>query len=323
MEVGTVSAADASTGSQTIADIVKLAAERSPDSAALKHKVGDEWRDISYAELGEAVKEIALGLVDLGIEKGDRVSILSHTRPEWTFANFGILASGAASVSIYQTNSPEEVHYVADHSESTAIFAEDAEQLEKIRQIRDDLPHLEHVIAFESDGKDDHISLDDLRERGRAHTDEEYEERVADVTPDDVCLYIYTSGTTGPPKGCILTHGNYRRVIDMTQEMGDARRRRAGLPLPSARARVRGADPVRRDRPRLDDRLLGEGPAEDRAQPDGGEADVLPVGAADLREDLPAGHEQRARQGAARAGGAARAQGAARAAARRGSARPS
>jgi long-chain acyl-CoA synthetase len=220
MEVGTVSAADASTGSQTIADVVKLAAERSPDRAALKHKVGDEWRDISFAGLGEAVKEIALGLVDLGIEKGDRVSILSHTRPEWTFANFGILASGAASVSIYQTNSPEEVHYVADHSESTAIFAEDAEQLEKVRKIRGDLPHLEHVIAFESDGQDDHISLDELRERGRARGDDEYEQRVADVTPDDVCLYIYTSGTTGPPKGCILTHGNYRRVMDMTLEMG-------------------------------------------------------------------------------------------------------
>src|SRR5688572_4048141 len=193
MEAGTVSAAGASTGSQTIADIVKLAAERAPDKTALKHKVGEEWRDISYAGLGEAVKEIALGLAELGIEKGDRVSILSHTRPEWTFANFGILASGAASVSIYQTNSPDEVHYVADHSESKAIFAEDAEQLEKIRKIRADLPHLEHVIAFESDGQDDHVSLDDLRARGREHTDEEYDEQVAAVTPDDVCLYIYTS----------------------------------------------------------------------------------------------------------------------------------
>ncbi|MEA2386037.1 MAG: long-chain acyl-CoA synthetase [Thermoleophilaceae bacterium] len=220
MEAGTVSAAESSTGSQTIADIVKLAAERSPDRAALKHKVGDEWRDISYGDLGTAVKEIALGLVDLGIEKGERVAILSHTRPEWTFANFGILACGAASVSIYQTNSPEEVHYVADHSESKALFAEDAEQLEKIRKIRADLPHLEHVIAFESDGQDDHISLDELRERGRGHSDDEYDERVTDVTPDDVCLYIYTSGTTGPPKGCILTHGNYRRVIDMTLTMG-------------------------------------------------------------------------------------------------------
>src|SRR4026209_2259474 len=111
MEAGTVSAADASTGSQTIADIVKLAAERSPERPALKHKVGDEWRDISYAALGEAVKEIAPGLVDLGAQKGDRVSLLSHRRPEWPLAIFGSLASGAASVSIYQTNSPEEVHY--------------------------------------------------------------------------------------------------------------------------------------------------------------------------------------------------------------------
>jgi long-chain acyl-CoA synthetase len=220
LEAGTVSAAEASTGSETIADIVKLAAERSPDRPALKHKVGDEWLDISYADLGVAVKEIALGLAGLGLDKGDRVAILSHTRPEWTFANFGILASGAASVSIYQTNSPEEVHYVADHSESKAIFAEDAEQLEKIRKIRGDLPHLQHVIAFESDGQDDHISLDELRERGRERSDDEYEERVASVTPDDVCLYIYTSGTTGPPKGCILTHGNYRRVTDMTLTMG-------------------------------------------------------------------------------------------------------
>jgi long-chain acyl-CoA synthetase len=220
LEAGTVDAVNASTGSRTIADIVKLAAERAPQKTALKHKVGDEWRDITFAQLGEAVKEIALGLIDLGIGKGDRAAILSHTRPEWTFANFGTLASGAASVSIYQTNSPEEVHYVANHSESKVIFAEDAEQLEKIRKIRDDLPDLEHVIAFESDGQDDHISLDALRERGRGRTDEEYEERVASVTPDDVCLYIYTSGTTGPPKGCILTHGNYRRVVDMTLSMG-------------------------------------------------------------------------------------------------------
>ena len=179
---------------------------------------------------------------------------------------------------------------MADHSESTAIFAEDAEQLEKIRQIRGELPHLEHVIAFESDGKDDHISLDDLRERGRQHSDDEYEQRVADVTPDDVCLYIYTSGTTGPPKGCILTHGNYRRVIDMTQEMGvlgEDELVYLFLPLAHAFAVLIQFGAIDLG---LDDRLLGEGPAEDRAQPDGGEADLLPVGAADLREDLPAGH---------------------------------
>ena len=102
---------------------------------ALMHKAGDEWRTSATGSSGEVRKEIALGLVDLGIEKGERVAILCHTRPEWTFANFGILGSGATSVSTARTNSPAEVHYVADHSASTAIFAEDAEQLEKVRQI--------------------------------------------------------------------------------------------------------------------------------------------------------------------------------------------
>jgi long-chain acyl-CoA synthetase len=224
MEVRTVSAREASTGSRTIADIVMLAAEKHAGKTALKYKSGDEWVDVSYEELGETVKEVALGLVDLGIRKGDKISILSHTRPEWTYANFGILAAGATSVSIYQTNSPEEVHYVADHSESRAIFVEDQEQLAKIREIRGDLPNLEFVIIFDADGDiGDAISLDEVRERGRSRDDSEYEERVESVGRDDVCLYIYTSGTTGPPKGCILTHGNYRDVENMTLEQGTLR----------------------------------------------------------------------------------------------------
>jgi long-chain acyl-CoA synthetase len=224
MEVRTVSGREASTGSKTIADIVMRAAEKHAGKTALKHKSGDEWVDVSYEELGETVKEIALGLIDLGIGKGDKVSILSHTRPEWTYANFGILASGAASVSIYQTNSPEEVHYVADHSESRAIFVEDQEQLAKIREIQGDLPNLEFVIIFDADGDiGDAIPLAELRERGRARDDSEYEQRVESVGREDVCLYIYTSGTTGPPKGCILTHGNYRDVENMTLEQGTLR----------------------------------------------------------------------------------------------------
>ena len=117
-----VAASEASTGSKTMADMVILAAEKHGDAPALRHKQGDEWVDTSYAELGRIVREVALGLIDLGIQPGDRVSILSHTRPEWTFADFGILATGAAQVSIYQTNSPEECQYVLEHSESRAVF---------------------------------------------------------------------------------------------------------------------------------------------------------------------------------------------------------
>jgi long-chain acyl-CoA synthetase len=221
MEVGTIAAAEASTGSKTMADMLGLAAEKHAGKPALRYKAGEEWKDVSYEELGEKVKEVALGLVDLGIQKEDKVAILSHTRPEWTLTNFGATAAGATCVSIYQTNSPEECHYVLDHSESRAVFVEDGEQLAKIREIESNLPSLEFVIVMAPDGDiGDAIALDDLRERGRNRDESDYDERVAAVTPDDVFLYIYTSGTTGPPKACILTHRNYRQVTSMSESMG-------------------------------------------------------------------------------------------------------
>jgi long-chain acyl-CoA synthetase len=221
MQAATVSAAAAGTGSKTMADLLSLAAAKYDEAPALRHKAGDEWVDTSYRELGEVVKEAALGLIDLGIQPGERISILSHTRPEWTFANFAILSTGAASVSIYQTNSPEECHYVLHHSESRAVFVEDGEQLAKVREIQSELPELEFVIVLAPDGDiGDAISLDDLRAHGQARDESELEQRTAGVSPDDMCIYIYTSGTTGPPKGCLISHANYRDVCTMAESMG-------------------------------------------------------------------------------------------------------
>jgi long-chain acyl-CoA synthetase len=221
MEVGTISAAEASTGSRTIADLIPLAGEKHADRPAIKHKVGDEWVDVTYAQLAEKVKHVSLGLIDMGIEPGDKISILSNTRPEWTYACFGTLGAGATCVSIYQTNSPEECHYVLHHSESRAVFVEDQEQLAKIREVEADLPDLEMVFVMEPSGDiGDAVSMDDLCARGKRRPDSDYEERIAGIGDDDMCLYIYTSGTTGPPKGCLLTHGNYRKVTNMAEVEG-------------------------------------------------------------------------------------------------------
>src|SRR3954447_25399010 len=221
MEAGTVGT-PTGTGTRTMAGLAAQAASKYADHPAQKHKVGDEWVDTSYNELGTSASEVGRGLIDLGLDRGDRVSILAGTRPDWTAANLGILASGAASVSIYHTNSPEECHYVLDHSESKAVFVEDEEQLAKIRAVRDQLPALEHVVIFDGETGAEAISLADLRARGRARDVAELDERTAAVTPDDACVFIYTSGTTGPPKGVILSHGNYRSMVDMVAETTEA-----------------------------------------------------------------------------------------------------
>jgi long-chain acyl-CoA synthetase len=215
-----VTAPASGTGSKTMADLAALAAAKYGDAPALRHKVGDDWRDVTYSELGGAVSEIGRGLIDLGLEHGDKVSILCHTRPEWTYANLAILASGTVSVSIYPTNSAEECHYVLSHSESKAVFVEDAEQLAKVRQVQHDLPHLDHIVIVEP-GEDigDAVPLAELRERGGARDASELEARSQAVANEDICITIYTSGTTGPPKGCLISHGNYRDVTSMTESM--------------------------------------------------------------------------------------------------------
>ena len=212
-------AASQSTGSTTIADMLGLAAERYGDRAAVRFKRDGAWHDVSFAELGEIVSEIARGLIDLGLQPGDRVSLLCSTRPEWTYADFAITSAGGVVVPIYPTNSPSECAWVAGNSESRFVVCEDATQVAKIDEVRGELPALEAVIAIEP-AERARSPLDELRERGRGRDAAEVAERAAAVRPEDPYTFIYTSGTTGPPKGCVLTHGNYRSVLDMSEELG-------------------------------------------------------------------------------------------------------
>jgi long-chain acyl-CoA synthetase len=205
------------TKSTTLADLLPRAAQRYGSAPAIRFKEAGGWVTRSFEEVGETVRSLALGLIDLGVERGDKVSILANTRPEWTYFDFAALSIGAVVVPIYQTNSPEECQYVLENSDAKVVVVEDDEQLEKIREVRDALPLLEQVVRM-TGSSDDAISLDDLAERGAGRDAAEWERRWSAVTPADVCTFIYTSGTTGPPKGCVISHGNYRAMLDMVNE---------------------------------------------------------------------------------------------------------
>src|SRR3954453_5287408 len=148
MQEGTAAPTHSSgTGSVTIADIVSLAAERYGEQPAARFKRDGEWTDVSYRELSDTVSEIARGLIDLGLNAGDRVALLCTTRVEWSYADFAITAAGACVVPIYPTNSPEECAWVAGNSESRFVVCEDAAQVAKIVAVRDQLPKLEAIIS--------------------------------------------------------------------------------------------------------------------------------------------------------------------------------
>ncbi len=197
---------------RTMASLVLDAAQRYT-CTALKYPVGEDWLEISYPNLGTGVREIAKGLIALGVRPGDRVAILSNTRAEWTLADLGVVCAGAVVVPVYQTNSPEECLYVLDHSQSTVIFCEDSDQVDKLAEIRGELPQLGKVIRFEGDS-DGAMTLAELKELGADVSDEQLDERVAGLRQDDVFTIVYTSGTTGPPKGCMLTHATLRAAVD-------------------------------------------------------------------------------------------------------------
>ncbi|MGH2759850.1 MAG: AMP-dependent synthetase/ligase [Actinomycetota bacterium] len=205
----------------TVATRIRDWAHRSPQSTALREKRFGIWQDISWETYWEQVELVAHGLLALGVSPGDRVAIHSENRPEWLFADAGAVAARAISVGLYPANPPAEVRHILHDSGVAILIAEDQEQVDKVLEVRKDLPNLRHVVYVEPRGLrsiDDAslISWADLLERGRAHraSDPQALDRLAaDVEDDDVATLVYTSGTTGPPKGAMLSVRNVNFAI--------------------------------------------------------------------------------------------------------------
>ena len=201
------------TGAATLGRMVLSASERGED-VALRLPGEDGFRSITYRELGETAREIARGLIALGIEPGEVVAILCSTRAEWTLCEAGALCAGAVIAPVYLTNSPEECQHVLSHSQARLVFCEDAEQVAKIALVAPRCPDLEHVIVIEGQAPGA-IPLAELRRDGETVEADAVERRVRAVAPEDVATLVYTSGTTGLPKGCALTHSNFLSATAM------------------------------------------------------------------------------------------------------------
>ena len=202
-----------SAAGETVADLAFRAADAYGDRPYATHQTAqDVWEDRSYAALADDVTAFGLGLLGLGLEAGDRVAVLGATRPSWTVAHLGVVATGAVHVSVYPTSTPEECRWVVGDSGARGAVCDDAAQVAKLLAVRDRLPALEWIVVLDGEA-DGATSLGDLHAAGADRDAGELRERAAAVRPEDPYVFMYTSGTTGPPKGCVLTHGNYRFMI--------------------------------------------------------------------------------------------------------------
>ncbi len=196
-------------GARTIGRLWADAVGAGRESPAYLQETGDGWQPVTWSDADTAVEEIANGLLALGVGRGDVFAIIGRTALEWSLFDFALGRVGAISAPVYPSSSERETQYIVAHSESVGVFAEDAEQLDKVRDLR-----LDHHLAFGD--------LDSLRERGRSFAQERpgaLAAAEAAVGEEDIFTYIYTSGTTGAPKGCMIRHRNYYEMCAISGRM--------------------------------------------------------------------------------------------------------
>ena len=204
---------------ETLVDIFFNAVEHNSDQLML-HKEAGKWKSVSSLELYRRVSGVARELLAFGIQRGDRVAILSENRPEWTIADFAALTIGAVTVPIYSNLTAEQCEYIISNSGAKVIFVSTTQQLEKILSIRA-LTQLERIVVMDRTltSGEDVIWMGELYKNGSARRDPQFDAMAREITPLNLATLIYTSGTTGVPKGVMITHGNLASNIGMSFEL--------------------------------------------------------------------------------------------------------
>ena len=196
----------------TLPERLIAAVDRSPDSRAQIHKVGNEWKDIPAREMLRRIAGLSHALAEMGVREGDRVAIFAPNCPEWHVADFAVTGLGAVVVPIYFRESPERIAYIVGHSEAKIVFVAASEQVARFMAMRSDLASVERVIVAggpAGSGPDDALQYEALIAPADGAEVAAYRRRVAKLGSAQLASIIYTSGTTGEPKGVMLSHANF------------------------------------------------------------------------------------------------------------------
>jgi long-chain acyl-CoA synthetase len=210
--------------------LIENARKHGSEKVALREKEFGIWQSVSWSEYLANVQDLALGLVALGYEPGDKLAILGDNRPEWLYSELAIQSLGGAAVGIFPDSHVDQVKYIIDHSDAVFLIVEDQEQTDKFLELKEACPKVRYVIVDDMKGMryyDDSllISLQKVQKMGRdlgQETPGLFEKCVAGLTEDTVALIAYTSGTTGLPKGAMLTHRNMVKMAASYDQIDSA-----------------------------------------------------------------------------------------------------
>lgn len=195
----------------TIISEIDKGLEKHDKGVFLATKREGNWLETTKNEFSEKVRNLALGLYELGVRKGDKVSLHAESSAEWVICDQAILSIGAASVPIYPSQPSEQIKYILEKSDSRIYIVSTDELLEEARPVLKEIENVEQTISILGSGNEDVREFEEILELGgKKHQEnpELFEELKAEVKPDDLATLIYTSGTTGNPKGVMLTHNN-------------------------------------------------------------------------------------------------------------------
>ena len=196
--------------------------KQKPESVANWQKLNGVWEPQTWQEYGALAKQIGLALKSSGMEKADKISILSQCRMEWVACDMGIIGMGGITAPIYHSNTPEQVQYIVEHSEAKFIFLENQEQLDKMLKIWNRLPNVKKIIVFDSYVPKDIPNVTTLNKFIQTGVDDDsFEEHIEESDPNDAISFIYTSGTTGNPKAGVISNSNVISSIEHLPEMLD------------------------------------------------------------------------------------------------------
>ncbi len=217
---------DRSTASaDTLPGLLARHAQRTPRRVALREKEFGIWQEITWAGYLARVRRFSLGLDALGVRKGDRIAIVGDNRPEWTISQLAAQSLGALPLGLYQDAVAAELAGLLEAASPRVVVAEDQEQVDKVLEVRDGLPELEHVVhyddrgmhGYEAPGLARFEAVEALGAEAHAHAPDAFARKAATVEPDDVALLCTTSGTTSRPKLAMLSHANLLAMADQLQ----------------------------------------------------------------------------------------------------------